>query len=456
MTSMPLSIRLLLLVTLCAPALSGCLVYTVEDDDDSVANDDDSVANDDDAVDDDDSVDDDDATEPPFPNPSLAYRLQTQERGKWDCLESGDGNFGSFMTLCGPYSGQAWRFEAVPDDPERYVLHSEFQPDKCLDAGDSTGTVFDGAAFMAECSGDANQQWELEPQGEWYRLTSVGRQGDCLDGNVSGGPEVNGNTFSNSCSSSGRQRWRLVDMNLPLPYGLSGHEVVSSTASHPGAWSAHATACPSGKVVVGGGGFWSLGLNLTASQPAGVTNWEFEGQAPTGEEWGVTAVCADLDSLPGYAIYENTGSHLNGGQWIEATCPPGHVVLGGGGRWDGTSISVDNSRPLSASSWGIAGTSETGGEWTAYAICALGAGVPGHEIVTTMGQHPGTGGQWIEAECPPGKLALSGGGYWNKDLIQLDNTVPIGDDGWALAGLSTATAAEWWAVAICAEFEDAR
>jgi hypothetical protein len=122
---------------------------------------------------------------------------------------------------------------------------------------------------------------------------------------------------------------------------LTGYTYVEASAHLPKGLQGGLTAwCPSGDVVVGGGGYQEdqgLGEDLSASEPASGADdygWlvEFNNARSTGTELVVVAICASSASLTNYSLQFGNDVTVPADGEVQATvtCPSGTVALGGG------------------------------------------------------------------------------------------------------------------------------
>jgi hypothetical protein len=218
--------------------------------------------------------------------------------------------------------------------------------------------------------------------------------------------------------------------------------------------------CDSGDYILSGGGAWDgsdVGVGyrivLDKNHPSAVNEWEMCGYSDQEDtyEWYVEGICTNLE--PTYV--SEPGTHPGTGDaCITATCPPGLHVVGGGGTWDGgipPAIRLDSSQATAADAWTICGYSTTTGHaWAAEAVCAP---LEIEIVSTTPTKHPG-GDQCIQATCPVGKKAVSGGGDWGHSGAVVPNanrprTNQSGPFGWTLcAGSQAVPADHLWSVQV--------
>lgn len=166
-----------------------------------------------------------------------------------------------------------------------------------------------------------------------------------------------------------------------------------------------------------------------------------------GSGW-LPCVCAP-PLVTGQQRVTITETHPGGGrQCIEAKCPAGMNVLGGGGSWDATKVKLDQHGPLEGNRWTICGIDFTGGtQWTAEAICATVVDKGTYAFRSENFDKP-KGGTCQEIACPEGMFALSGGGFWSQTpSVQLDHS-DWSPEGWQFCGLGAGDSS-WELTVVC-------
>ena len=232
------------------------------------------------------------------------------------------------------------------------------------------------------------------------------------------------------------------ESRFPHPFYITSHptfEVVNG----PGRYVLEST-CPSGRQLLGGGYYMpdgdnTLQIGVTANYPSAESTWRVVFENPdngranhvAGYILSATAYCL---ATPDYPI-DTSIVMAQGGQEpgttpfsIEAACPTGSVLTGGGFRTgvSGPSFATFNSNlfvsaPTMDSSgradgWQVALAylpQDTVPETTVYALCARQNLVAGPLVVDTLDLTTlPTGWGWSQtsASCPP-NMFTTGGGY---------------------------------------------
>jgi hypothetical protein len=177
-------------------------------------------------------------------------------------------------------------------------------------------------------------------------------------------------------------------------------------------------ACPTGKVVWGGGvGIWSAinGDSINTSAAMGTTGWKArvnnEGTSPA--QFYVDAICAKKPKLyrhVSHLVDDPAGMQAGG----SATCPSGTVLLGGSVTSDGDTISeyLTSAWPSSSRKFTAYQENDTLSDQP-FDVLALCAKKPkGYKIVTVSATAPaGPSGAGVSDGpfCPAGTSVLGGG-----------------------------------------------
>ncbi|MFI7359524.1 hypothetical protein ACIBTP_37020 [Streptomyces avidinii] len=209
---------------------------------------------------------------------------------------------------------------------------------------------------------------------------------------------------------------------------LPGYQVINGGPATVDNFARMYLACPSGKVVVGGGGeAQGAGGVLVGSFPSyvgGTYRWNIVARQEGASQVTVTGhiVCVDSAALPGYQLVNLPNANVSNGGSREVACPSGKVVVGGGAEARGSSATLRFSVPIPAEkvpyySWTASGRSlsENTVGITVDAICA--DPMPGYEIVeapVTEAPNPNR----LSLTCPQGKAVLGGGpGGYNTAVV---------------------------------------
>jgi hypothetical protein len=157
--------------------------------------------------------------------------------------------------------------------------------------------------------------------------------------------------------------------------------VAVSATDSTGTKSATAT-CPTGTVVIGGGGSIAGGGNQVRIRglfPVGATAFRVIGKEAVGGyagNWSVTAQARCAAPPAGLEYRSATATGSSGDvRAVRATCTPGHKVIGVGAAIGGDQIAIDAVAPSSDLTSVLARSYLSGGtstvmNVTAYAICA--------------------------------------------------------------------------------------
>ncbi len=228
-------------------------------------------------------------------------------------------------------------------------------------------------------------------------------------------------------------------------------ELVEQTGTHPGAYVCIEADCPSGKVVLGGGGEWDPAIVLGTMQPDTETSFQLCGDSTAGGVWTVQAICGRV-STKSMIVKNEEALPKFVGACIEAICPAGMAAVGGGASWNKQGLPVaDRVQTRSglssvANSWGICGFTQNDTTWSASTICVEGIKANSREKAA---QHPGPGGSsCFTSQCQAGERAVSGGGLWSLTSSLTKNALTASGSEWTLCG-TTDTAEEWTAVVLC-------
>jgi hypothetical protein len=238
-----------------------------------------------------------------------------------------------------------------------------------------------------------------------------------------------------------------------------GYDVVESAqfSAPSGARSHGSVACPGTTLPSGGGGLIasSAHTNLASSYPSG-SRWEVEvtNNSTAGTTFHVYAVCLN-DASSRSVVTGATTVPPGDDVTALATCPSGRVVLGGGGRYSGSSteVTIQSSQFGTSSTWAVdmVNRSSANVSVKAYAVCRskpAGYSLQTGTAVTNPAGHRTT----ATVDCPGNSVAIGGGGFTNAPLtsIHLKSSDPD-VFGWAVTEANASeTSATITAVAVCA------
>lgn len=230
---------------------------------------------------------------------------------------------------------------------------------------------------------------------------------------------------------------------------LSGYTVIESRVSLPPDSQAQAIAvCPSGDVVVGGGGYevtQGLGEDLNSSLPVTFEHrrvWvvEFNNQQSFSNTGVAVAICAARTSVRDYSIQR--GDYVtvpaNGEAQAVVTCPSGTVSLGGGGNMAGIGTAIynamDASAPYGQNGWRtyLSSASSDGTAGNAQVVCAA-KPTGWAQVSSKYVSNPAGEATSVSVNCPTGASVL-GGGPFNSSyspLVTIGLTAQLSDlKGW--------------------------
>jgi len=112
----------------------------------------------------------------------------------------------------------------------------------------------------------------------------------------------------------------------------------------------------------------------------------------------------------------------DGGDWVEAQCPTGKKVIGGGCDAKKSPHTMEYNGPNGDRKWKCGGH---GGDKTAWAICLATDDVSIKEE---------NGGDWKTVKCDGGKKVIGGGCQAKNNPHRFERNAPQGDDGWKCGG----------------------
>jgi hypothetical protein len=222
----------------------------------------------------------------------------------------------------------------------------------------------------------------------------------------------------------------------PSNIKLTGYTYTEADVSLPAHSQAATTAvCPTGDVVVGGGGYQvtqELREDLNSSLPDSEgTGWivYFNNEKSSSNTGVVVAICAAASSLTDYSVQYGALVTVpaDGEAQATVTCPSGTVSLGGGTDMETTGTetydAMDASAPYGTNGWrtymSSAGSDSTSG--LAAVVCAT---EPSGwaQVSSDYVNNPAGKTTNVTVKCPAGTRVL-GGGPFNSSA---DPTVTIG------------------------------
>ena len=237
---------------------------------------------------------------------------------------------------------------------------------------------------------------------------------------------------------------------------LTGYSLVEARATVAAGGQGLATSqCPTGDVVVGGGGYQSLQTtqqSLNSSWPNSNSSWSvyFNNTGSTADTGVSLAYCVAASSVGDYSRAIGTAVTVPTSSQVQSvvTCPSGTVSLGGGFYNDATAdtYGAAASAPYGSSGWRtylVAGPNgSTTGE--ADAICATqpAGWVQRNSAYVTNGAGAETS---ATTNCPSGTEVLGGGAFNSSSspLVMIGLTDSLSSlTGWHTAEINNSTSSE--------------
>jgi len=226
-----------------------------------------------------------------------------------------------------------------------------------------------------------------------------------------------------------------------------GYIVVSSApVDNPsGAQTFADVGCPAGTVVLGGGVYTpsvDLTVNINASYPSSDTGWATYVNNYGLNDDTITAWAACANQPKDYSIVTSAGVDNPAGTegFVNAACPSGAKVLGGGAFNSSvfTSVDINSSWPTLKGphhvpyTWASYNNNNSGADntMTAFAVCGKEAGYNVQASPAT--DNPAGTETGVTTVCPVGTVPIGGGAYATSSdlLVNINATVP----DWASAG----------------------
>jgi hypothetical protein len=220
--------------------------------------------------------------------------------------------------------------------------------------------------------------------------------------------------------------------------GLAGYSIIEAHRSvSAGSSEYSATAeCPSGDLVVGGGGYQSLQTtqqSINSSWPSGYSSWivTFNNTGSSDDTGTAIAYCVAASSVGDYSQVSNDVSVPPNSQVQSvATCPSGTVSLGGG--W---------SNDEDVTGYGAAASTPYGtGAWRAILVAGSGTGAGGAVVICASPPagwvqmfspyvtNPASTATTVSTNCPSGTEVLGGGSFMKSTsslvMIGLTDSLP--------------------------------
>jgi hypothetical protein len=237
---------------------------------------------------------------------------------------------------------------------------------------------------------------------------------------------------------------------------MTGYDLIEADASVPAGSQGLATAqCPSGDVVVGGGGYQSLQTtqqSLNSSWPNSTSSWSvyFNNAGSTADTGVALAYCVAASSVSDYSLAIGSAVTVPTSSQVQSvvTCPSGTVDLGGGFYNDATAdtYGAAASAPYGTSGWRtylVAGPNgSTTGEADAVCVTQPAGWVQRASGYVTNGKGDATS---VSVNCPMGTDVLGGGAFNSSSspLVMIGLTDSLSSrTGWNTAENNNSTSSE--------------
>lgn len=239
------------------------------------------------------------------------------------------------------------------------------------------------------------------------------------------------------------------------PSIVSTFEVIEEVKNHDGVGEQCAVArCPEGKKLLGGGGSWFQGANITSNAQRNQEQaWVICLSAEVSGQFKAQALCADTDEE---IVRESGQVSVPRGQsdCVEVSCENPMLPISGGPRSSSNMKLTENRRkPNSLGTWQTCGTYEgmsDAKDFTASNLCIRGSA--NASAVRNGGGHPGGGKICISVSCGE-DLLVGGGGRWDSDRVEITSSSLTDFNSWTLCGTAqdsfSAEDDVWEVEAIC-------
>jgi hypothetical protein len=182
--------------------------------------------------------------------------------------------------------------------------------------------------------------------------------------------------------------------------------------------------CPEGSMVTGGGYHSVDSIKVLVSRFEWPNGWFIYvgNYADNSIEVMVAAVCLSNSGGDTTMIDESTSLQGNQTVSVNATCPAGSVVTGGG--FLNSSRVLVHQSSMAGNGWQVVFENTTSSEKqvTSYVLCLSGTNATSYQYNTSTEISASTQGSTI-ALCQPGQLIIGGGFYQS---IGVNSSVPIG------------------------------
>ena len=230
----------------------------------------------------------------------------------------------------------------------------------------------------------------------------------------------------------------------------AGYTVVNSGALTSGAnvQTHGSVACPSGKVPLGGGVFYSSGsvlANINSSYPT-ATGWaaDVNNGSTSASSFTVYAVCAKKPKK--YALITGTSAVVNAGTQVSnitATCPAGRAMSGGLFSNTSSVLANVNSSLPTKTGWRIdANNASASAETvTAYLLCG---NLAKYHFVTGTATTNNAGVQTGSTTLCGHGVSVGGGAFSSSGstLVSINTTYPNSTGSWETFMNNDSTAAQ--------------
>jgi hypothetical protein len=266
--------------------------------------------------------------------------------------------------------------------------------------------------------------------------------------------QTNGTASTASCAAAAGPTilsgYKLVEADTPVPANSQGLAKAS---------------CPSGDVVVGGGGYQGLQTaqqSINSSWPDSNTSWSvyFNNASSTATTGVAVAFCVKATSVHSYSRASGSAITVPDDSQAQSivTCPSGTVSLGGGFFNDSTGVTYGAaaSAPYGTNGWRTWLDDGPDGSFTGEAITVCAKKPAGWaQVNSPYSTNPSGSATTVSASCPLGTKVLGGGSFESSSSPQVMiglTTSQSSLKGWHTAennNSSSSESADAWGV--CAE-----
>lgn len=223
------------------------------------------------------------------------------------------------------------------------------------------------------------------------------------------------------------------------PSIVSTFEVVEESTNHDGVGeTCIAARCPAGKKLLGGGGVWFSGANITVNaQRNREEAWVICLTSDTSASFRTQALCAKTDEEI-MRRADEVGIAKGQSGCVDVACDqPMLPISGGSTSSSGMKLTENRRRPDFPGRWQTCGTYEgtlDSKTFKASSLCIRGSA--NASATHNSGGHPGGSSPFcISASCG-NDLLVGGGGRWDSDRVEITSSSLTDFNSWTLCGKS--------------------